>query len=234
VTVNSAPAWLAQVLVASLWIVLSAVPDAQSRDVKGLIGALASDDVAARARAACELKAEGDLAAESIEPLAGLLADASPIERTVCGQHWWRNSEHLTTPGELAAAALVAIGSRAVDPLLSALQQPQWVARRNAAWALGALHDSRAVKPLMAALGDREADVRAQAAWALGALDDHSAMDRLTAVLKDSDARVRQKAAWALGVLGDSRATAGLIVALKDTDAGVRRQAAWALGVIGK
>jgi HEAT repeat protein len=217
-----------------LSIAMTVAPSAQSRSVRDMIAELGSDDAATRARAACDLKHEGDLAAEAVAPLIRLMADASPVERTVCSQHWWRNEEHLTTPGELAAQALVSIGSRAFDSVVSALKQPQWVARRNAAWALGALDDSRAVKPLLTALGDREADVRAQAAWALGALDDRAAMEPLAAALKDDDPRVRRQAAWALGVLGDSRATSGLITALKDNDAGVRRQAAWALGVIGK
>ena len=224
----------AHLICAWLGISLSVVPGAQPRSVKDLIAGLASEDPPARARAACDLKEEGDLAAEAIAPLLRLLADASPVERTVCQQHWWRNSDLLTTPGQQAAAALVSIGSRSVEPLLNALHQPQWTARRNAAWALGALDDSRAVAALIAALDDREPDVRAQAAWALGAIGDRTAVERLNAALKDVDARVRKQAAWALGALGDSRATPGLIAALKDTDAGVRRQAAWALGTIGK
>ena len=225
---------LAQVLCVWFSIACCATPTAQTASVKDLIQSLSSDDAATRARAACELKDEGDAAADAIGLLVRLLGDASPVERTVCRQHWWRNSDLLTTPGEQAAAALVSIGSRAFDPVLAALQNPQWVARRNAAWALGAFDDARALKPLLGALGDREPDVRAQAAWALGALDEGAAMDRLAAVLKDEDPRVRRQAAWALGAIGDSRATTGLIVALKDADAGVRRQAAWALGAIGK
>ena len=226
--------WLAHLLCAWLAIVLGAAPAAQSRSVKDLIAALASEDPAARARAACDLKDEGDAGRDALAALLRLLADASPVERTVCKQQWWRSSELLTTPGEQAAAALVSIGSPAFDPLVAALKQPQWVARRNAAWALGALDDQRALAALVAALGDQEPDVRAQAAWALGALDDPAAMDRLATALKDEDVRVRRQAAWALGALGDSRATGGLIAALKDPDAGVRRQAAWALGAIGK
>jgi HEAT repeat protein len=217
-----------------LAVVFSVAVSAQARNVADLVAALSADDPSARAAAGCQLKREGDAAAEAIGPLVRTLADAAPVDRTVCRENWWRNDDKLTTPGEQAAAALVSIGSRAVDPLLAALQQPQWVTRRNAAWALGALHEMRAVKPLINALRDREADVRAQAAWALGAIDDISAMEQLTSALKDEDARVRRQAAWALGAIGDSRATSGLIVALKDTDAGVRRQAAWALGAIGK
>lgn len=229
-----APAWLARLLCVWAAIALSAFPAAQSRSVKDLVAGLSAEDAMTRARAACELKSEGDLAVDAVAPLVQLLADATPVDRTACRQHWWRNADLLTTPGELAAAALVSIGTRAFEPVIAALEQPQWVARRNAAWALGALDDDRAINALLKALGDREPDVRAQAAWALGALDAAPAMDRLAAALKDSDPRVRRQAAWALGVIGDSRATSGLIVALKDADAGVRRQAAWALGVIGK
>jgi HEAT repeat protein len=224
----------ATLLGACLSIASSVAVQGQPPGVADRIAALSADDPAARAQAACELKADGDLAVQAIPPLLRLLADASPVDRSVCRQRWWRNSELLTTPGEQAAAALVAIGSRTFEPLVGALQQPQWTARRNAAWALGALSDGRASKALVAALDDREPDVRAQAAWALGALRDSQAMERLTTLLKDEDGRVRRQAAWALGVLRDSRATPGLVVALRDPDPSVRRQAAWALGVIGK
>lgn len=209
-------------------------PAPQSRGVRESIAALSADDPAVRATAACELKRVGDGGVDAIESLVRLLADGAPVERSVCHERWWNKSDLLTTPGEQAAAALVALGSAAFDPLVKVLKQPQWIARRNAAWALGALDDSRALKPLIAALADPEPDVRAQAAWALGALDDATALERLADTVKDSDARVRRQAAWALGAIGDSRATPILIVALKDADAGVRRQAAWALGNIGK
>lgn len=207
---------------------------AQSRSVTDLVAALSSDDPAARAQAACEVKLEGDAAAQAIEPLLRVLSDGAPVERPVCRERWRHNGDRLTTPGEEAAAALVAIGSRTFEALLKALKQPQWIARRNAAWALGALDDPRAVRPLLGALSDPEPGVRAQAAWALGALDDLVAVEKLTDTVRDADPRVRRQAAWALGVIGDSRATPVLIVALRDADAGVRRQAAWALGHIGK
>jgi HEAT repeat protein len=234
VSASAASAWAARLLGGCLALAVATVPSAQSRNVPALVSALSSDDPAARATAACQLKREGDAAVDAIGALVRALGDAAPVDRSVCRENWWRNDDKLTTPGEQAAAALVSIGSRTIEPLLAALQQPQWVTRRNAAWALGALDDARAVKALIKALGDREPDVRAQAAWALGAIDDSASMDPLTAALKDDDPRVRRQAAWALGAIGDSRATTGLIVALKDADAGVRRQAAWALGAIGK
>ena len=77
------------------------------------------------------------------------LATPLPSIARCARENWWRNDDKLTTPGEQAAAALVSIGSRTIEPLLAALQQPQWVTRRNAAWALGALDDARAVKALI-------------------------------------------------------------------------------------
>ena len=223
-----------QVVSGVLWLALGAIPATQALGVKDAATMLAAADPVSRARAACDLKKSGDLAVEAVTPLVQLLADASPVERSVCEQHWGQHGDPLTTPGELAAAALVSIGSRAFDPVLSALKDSRWVARRNAAWTLGALNDSRAAKALVEALKDSEADVREQAAWALGALGEEIATEALVSALKDPDPGVRRQAAWALGAIGDARATDGLIAALKDTDAGVRKQAAWAIGAIGK
>ena len=114
-------------------------------------------------RAACGLRELGDRAVDAIGPLVALLADAAPVDGDVCGRRWSRHGDdNLTSPGEQAAAALVAIGTRAFQPLLAALKQDAWIARRNAAWALGALDDNRAVAALVEALRDREAPVREQ------------------------------------------------------------------------
>jgi len=49
------------------------------------------------------------------------------------------------TLGEEVAAALVNIGHPAIEPLIHVLKtSPQAEARKNAAWALGALHDTGA------------------------------------------------------------------------------------------
>ena len=174
----------------------------QNRSVSELIATLSAQDPEVRARAACELRDLGDRAAGAIEALAGLLADGSPT-RAHCVRWTGRwNSDDETTPGEIAASALTAIGSRAYTALETALHNTSWIARRNAAWALGALDDQRAVPRLLDVLRDREAPVRQQAAWALGALDSRDATAALIGALKDTDAGVRQQAAWALGVLG--------------------------------
>ncbi len=163
-------------------------------------------------------------------------SDASPVDPKVCGEdrhYWWKDIDHQTTPGEEAAAALVAIGTESLPSLIAASRAPQWVARRNAVWALGALDDARGVAPALAAMADREPPVRRVAAWALGALDADVAVTALVDALSDIDAGVRSQVAWALGAIGDRRAVDGLIKALKDQDETVRSQAAWALGAIG-
>lgn len=195
---------------------------------------LTASDPAVRARAACDLREQAESAGAAIEALIALLPDAAPLERSVCGQNWWRwNPESTTTPGEQAASVLVAIGGRAFDPLVETLKHPAWFARRNAAWALGALDDVRAVPTLIPLMKDPEAGVREQAAWALGALDDRAALPALLGGLKDADPRVRRQSAWAAGAIDDRRAVDQLLVALRDADRTVREQAAWALGAIG-
>src|SRR5688500_16028115 len=206
-------------------------PLPQERRVPELIADLTAQDPTVRARAACGLREEGDTAASAVQPLIALLSDASPVDPTVCEKRWWRGSDtDLVTPGELAASALVAIGTRTLEPLLATMKSQTWVARRNASWALGALDDRRATGPLVAALKDQEPGVREQAAWALGAIDDRDAVMPLIAGLNDADPRVRRQAAWALGAIDDRRAAEPLIAALKDADDKTRAQAAWALG----
>jgi HEAT repeat protein len=223
--------------VAAITLLVPALPGrrapVQSTDVRVLTAELAAADPAARAQAACKLRDLGDAAAPAIPPLVALLGDGAPVERAVCKQQWRRLDGQLTTPGELAAAALVAIGSRSVDPLLAVVKSPSSVARRHAAWALGALDDNRAERPLIGLVRDPEPRVREQAAWALGAMDADEAVQPLIAALKDADGQVRSQAAWALGAIDAPDAVPGLIAALKDADADVRGHAAWALGAIG-
>lgn len=205
----------------------------QRRDVSVLTRDLGAPDPETRTRAACGLRELGAAAADAIPALVNVLGDGSPVDSTLCALRWWGGMGNLTSPGEQAASALVSIGSRAFEPVLGTLKSALWVARRNAAWAMGALADRRAVEALIAALNDSEAAVREQVAWALGALSDRAAAPALIERLKDSDDRVRRQAAWALGAIADARAVEGLIGALGDKSAEVRKQAAWALGAIG-
>ena len=209
---------------------------AKQKDAMTAAAGLASADPAARTRAACELRDLGSGAVPMLARLTAMLDDGSPVDAAVCGNRTWRHgggTEDATTPGEQAASALVAIGTPAYEPLTRALTAPGWVARKNAAWALGALGNRDAVPLLTRTLRDTEAPVRRGGAWALGALDSSEAVTALVEALKDSDAGVREQVAWALGAIGDRRAVDGLIGALSDAAAGVRRQAAWALGSLG-
>ena len=217
-------------LVAAALVALAA-----QKDASAAAAGLGSADPAIRAHAACELRTFGSQATPYMPRLAAMLDDASPVDPAVCGERTWRFRGHqdLTSPGEQAASALVAIGAPSQAILLKALGGPAWVARKNSAWALGALNASEAVPALIEALKDTDAGVREQVAWALGAIGDRRAVDGLVGALTDSTPGVRKQAAWALGAIGDQRAVQGLMRALKDADAGVRKQAAWALGAIG-
>lgn len=207
---------------------------AGSQDLQAAATALTSPDPAVRTKAACDAREIGAKAVTLMPQLATLLADGSPVDPAVCGEQTWRARGGMdqTTPGEQAAAALVAIGSAAYDTLARALVASAWIARSNAAWALGALHNRDAVPLLERALHDREAAVRTRSAWAIGALRGADAVPALIDALKDPDAGVREQVAWALGAIRDHRAVDGLVTALGDSAAGVRAQAAWALGAI--
>jgi HEAT repeat protein len=209
-------------------------------DARTRAAGLSSADPSARARAACELRELGSDAMPALAQLVAQLADGSTVDRSVCGDRTWRlgrnrnaDNADMTSPGEQAAGALVAIGKAAYEPLTRTLKSPAWIARRNAAWALGALGNREAAPLLINALHDAETAVRHESAWALGALDADAAVPALIDALKDADAGVREQAAWALGAIGDRRAVTALTASLKDSDPKVRQQSAWALGAIG-
>jgi HEAT repeat protein len=217
-------------------LIVALVAITPQKDAAAAAG-LGSADPSTRARSACELRALGSQAAPAMPRLLAMLEDGSPVDPAVCGERTWgngrfRGAQDTTTPGEQAASALVAIGTPAFDSLTKALAAPVWIARSNAAWALGALGNRKAVPALSRSLSDTEPNVRKRGAWALGALDASEAVPALVEALKDSDAGVREQAAWALGAISDRRAVDGLIGALSDSVAAVRKQAAWALGAI--
>jgi hypothetical protein len=95
-----------------------------------------------KAAAAYWLGRQHAAAAVAVDPLVELLGDSSEINPTQ-----YRDSKVLQklTLGEEAAAALVNIGHPSIEPLIRVLKtSPFAEARKNAAWALGALHDSGA------------------------------------------------------------------------------------------
>jgi HEAT repeat protein len=144
--------------------------DAQRAAAGELTTQLSSADAATRARAACGLREIGSEAVTALNELVAMLGDDAPVQHSVCGRRWRHGPEWLTTPGEQAARALAKIGNPSMDPLLRTLKHTAAAARRNAAWALGAIGDKSAVPALIETLKDEDAKVRAQAAWALGAI----------------------------------------------------------------
>ena len=173
------------------------------KDLSVVIEMLRSPDPVVRVSVACARDVFNASATAAIPALIDLLNDAEPVSPEVCREdhrRWW-GEEHPITPGQEAARALVRIGSASFDPLVEVLGSPGATARRNAAWALGALDDQRAVTPLIASLRDTDEHVREQAAWALGAIGDARALAGLTSALKDSASGVRRQAAWALGAI---------------------------------
>jgi HEAT repeat protein len=80
-------------------------------------------------------------AASAVDSLLEYLGDATEVDAK---QYRQRPLEKMTL-GEEVAAALVNIGHPSIEPLIRVLKNsPQAEARKNAAWALGALHDTGA------------------------------------------------------------------------------------------
>ena len=109
--------------------------------------------------------------------------------------------------------------SQALEPLITALKDPDSSVRESAAVALGRSGDARAVEPLIASLKDQEPSVRAFSAASLGQLGDTRAVEPLLARSTDPFSVVRGSAAAALDQLGDARALKQLIARLNDQDA---------------
>jgi HEAT repeat protein len=110
--------------------------------------------------------------------------------------------------------------------------QPDPVSRREAAIALGTIHDDSAILALARALHDPVKEVRAAAAAGLASAG-RPAISALTEALADGNWVVRYRAAEALGFIRDERSVAALIRALEDRRDHVRYMAAKGLGRLG-
>ena len=104
-----------------------------------------------------------------------------------------------------AMSALVMIGKTAVEPLSSAMKEPQWETRYRAVEALGKIADERAVKPLIQALKDNRDHVRYMAAKGLREIGASDAVDPMIILLKDENRYVRMMTVWSLGAIGGKK-----------------------------
>jgi HEAT repeat protein len=104
------------------------------------IGILKTGKPQQRAAAAYWLGQQHSAAAVAVEHLVELLGDPSEVNPS---QYRPKTVLQKMTLGEEVAAALVKIGHPSIDPLIRVLKtSPDAEARKNAAWALGALHDA--------------------------------------------------------------------------------------------
>ncbi|MEK7486270.1 MAG: HEAT repeat domain-containing protein [Planctomycetota bacterium] len=129
--------------------------------------------------------------------------------------------------------------NNAVSTLLEALQDEEWIVRREAAESLGGMGNTspEVVTGLVGALHDENKDVRKKVAWALGKIgtDSTEAALALVEILKDSNPDVRYWGAWSLGELGAKAkgAIPELVETLKDPSPDIREKAGLVLGKMG-
>ncbi|KZX15355.1 HEAT repeat domain-containing protein [Methanobrevibacter filiformis] len=93
--------------------------------------------------------------------------------------------------------------SKAIDPLIATLKDPNKLVRREASTALSRMGDS-AVEPLINILDSDDWKIRGAAAWALGNLKDLRAIEPLEKLLKDESGFVKAGAKWAIDNLNKS------------------------------
>ena len=157
-----------------------------------------------------------------------------------------------------AAEVLVKMGSLAVEELIAAIQDKEWVMRQEAAWALGQIGGPIPVEALCNALRDEDMRVSETAAEALdrlGHLPDAAseawyavakrdwervvrlgklAVDPLCSALQAKNSDMRFAAARALGQIGDQRAIEQLRAILNDEESYVSDAAREALRIMGQ
>jgi beta-lactamase regulating signal transducer with metallopeptidase domain len=121
---------------------------------------------------------------------------------------------------------------RLVEPLLGALDAPDWRVRSYAAWALAYAGDSRAVLRLIPCLRHPVWRLRAMAAFALRELRDPRAEPAMVAALTDPAWQVRVEAVGYLSALGGPELASRIRPRLDDRHLAVRRAAALALATL--
>ena len=151
-----------------------------TKAVYPLIQALKDDNESVRAEAATSLGNTKD--DQAVYPLIQALTDRKPVVRFEIANalveigksavepliQALKDKKENSSVREYAASALGEINdTRAVDPLIQALNDDDSGVRWNSAYALGTIGDVRAVQPLIRALKDNDSIVRGFAGIAL-------------------------------------------------------------------
>ena len=123
-----------------------------------------------------------------------------------------------------ALKGIVHAGSMAVDPLIAALEDEDWIVRYRAAEGLGLIGDRRAITPLISRLGDAKDHVRYISAKSLGAMPDARSIEPLAPLLEDTNEYVRSRAAMTLGEIGGTAACDSLQQAIERTNSAPTRE----------
>jgi HEAT repeat protein len=124
--------------------------------------------------------------------------------------------------------------SRAVDPMIAALQDDDAPVREEAVIALRTLGDPRALPPLFALLASGDEGLRTKIAWVLGDFGGDAVVDALLAHLDDPEPQVRRGVVWSLGKLSGERVVEALNHALNDPDGDVKHFAKLGLDKIAE
>lgn len=149
--------WLAVVAILLSLVLLPGFGSRRTRTGSGEIGEslphyialLKSGTAQQKAALAYRLGQQRSSEVEVVSALADLLGDRTAVDAS---RYRPAVKEQKATLGEEAAAALVQIGRPAIPQLIHVLKtSPVAEARKNAAWALGALQESTAARAPVAA-----------------------------------------------------------------------------------
>ena len=136
-----------------------------------------------------------------------------------------------------AAYQLSEMGQSAIPDLLSAVRDPDGIARQNATYGLAAM-GAAAVDLVAELIAHEDPAVRISGIETLGdlGLDATDALDQLIKTARDDDPAVRRASSDALGLVGQRSTTAVSALAenLKDDDVWVKRNASLALSRLGE
>ncbi len=128
---------------------------------------------------------------------------------------------------------LVALGERAVNPLIEVLQEEKDIEVRRRIIPVFKGMGQKALEPLKLLLSDKRWYVLKDVVEILGDIGDESTVSSLILPLNHDYFKVRVETALALGKLGGQRAVELLTIALKDRDNLVREVAVTSLGNMG-